>query len=351
MTAPRTIPPISCARISCDEPRVGVISIPNGGKANALNIGLANAPGRGGGGAGRRHPVQSRHHFAAGALVRRSRDRRGGGQCQGRQPHQHDHPLAGAGIYRGAESGAPRAVGAGHADRGAGRGGRLAARRAARAGRLSRRHPGGRSGSHHRHPDRGLSRACSIPPPSPGPKRPPPCRAWPSSASAGPMARCNACGNIAASPSIRAYGELGLVALPQVWLFQILLTTLAPVADLLLVWQLVGRMDQLYPACRHLHRRQSQDRRHLLCRLHRGGSAGGDGGLSDGKARGLAAAVVAAAAALRLSPDHVLCGAALHLDGAARALCRLGQAGAPRHGQDRAGGSARNAKLLRLRAQ
>jgi cellulose synthase/poly-beta-1,6-N-acetylglucosamine synthase-like glycosyltransferase/peptidoglycan/xylan/chitin deacetylase (PgdA/CDA1 family) len=37
-----------------------------------------------------------------------------------------------------------------------------------------------------------------------------------------------------------AYGELGLVALPQVWLFQILLTTLAPVADLLLVWQLAA---------------------------------------------------------------------------------------------------------------
>jgi cellulose synthase/poly-beta-1,6-N-acetylglucosamine synthase-like glycosyltransferase/peptidoglycan/xylan/chitin deacetylase (PgdA/CDA1 family) len=36
------------------------------------------------------------------------------------------------------------------------------------------------------------------------------------------------------------HGELGLVALPQVWLFQILLTTLAPVADLLLVWQLVA---------------------------------------------------------------------------------------------------------------
>jgi len=36
------------------------------------------------------------------------------------------------------------------------------------------------------------------------------------------------------------YGELGMVALPQVWLFQILLTTLAPVADLLLVWQLIG---------------------------------------------------------------------------------------------------------------
>ena len=37
-----------------------------------------------------------------------------------------------------------------------------------------------------------------------------------------------------------AHGELGLVALPQVWLFQILLTTLAPVADLLLLWQLAG---------------------------------------------------------------------------------------------------------------
>ena len=36
------------------------------------------------------------------------------------------------------------------------------------------------------------------------------------------------------------FGELGMVALPQVWLFQIILTTLAPVADLLLVWQLVG---------------------------------------------------------------------------------------------------------------
>lgn len=37
------------------------------------------------------------------------------------------------------------------------------------------------------------------------------------------------------------HGELGMVALPQVWLFQILLTALAPAADLLLVWQLVGQ--------------------------------------------------------------------------------------------------------------
>jgi poly-beta-1,6 N-acetyl-D-glucosamine synthase len=35
------------------------------------------------------------------------------------------------------------------------------------------------------------------------------------------------------------YGMLGVVALPQVWLFQILLTALAPLADLMLMWQLV----------------------------------------------------------------------------------------------------------------
>jgi len=35
------------------------------------------------------------------------------------------------------------------------------------------------------------------------------------------------------------YGALGMVALPQVWLFQIILTALAPIADLMLVWQLL----------------------------------------------------------------------------------------------------------------
>ena len=36
----------------------------------------------------------------------------------------------------------------------------------------------------------------------------------------------------------KRYGALGLIALPQVWLFQIILTALAPLADLLLIWQL-----------------------------------------------------------------------------------------------------------------
>jgi len=37
------------------------------------------------------------------------------------------------------------------------------------------------------------------------------------------------------------YGTLGMVALPQVWLFQIMLTALAPIADLMLIWQLLSQ--------------------------------------------------------------------------------------------------------------
>ncbi len=37
------------------------------------------------------------------------------------------------------------------------------------------------------------------------------------------------------------FGALGMIALPQVWLFQIALTALAPLADLLLIWQLISQ--------------------------------------------------------------------------------------------------------------
>jgi cellulose synthase/poly-beta-1,6-N-acetylglucosamine synthase-like glycosyltransferase/peptidoglycan/xylan/chitin deacetylase (PgdA/CDA1 family) len=37
------------------------------------------------------------------------------------------------------------------------------------------------------------------------------------------------------------YGALGMIALPQVWMFQIALTALAPLADLLLIWQLISQ--------------------------------------------------------------------------------------------------------------
>ena len=35
------------------------------------------------------------------------------------------------------------------------------------------------------------------------------------------------------------YGALGMVALPQAWMFQIFLTALAPIADLMLIWQIL----------------------------------------------------------------------------------------------------------------
>jgi len=37
------------------------------------------------------------------------------------------------------------------------------------------------------------------------------------------------------------FGALGMIALPQVWLFQIALTAFAPIADLLLIWQLISQ--------------------------------------------------------------------------------------------------------------
>jgi peptidoglycan-N-acetylglucosamine deacetylase len=41
------------------------------------------------------------------------------------------------------------------------------------------------------------------------------------------------------------YGTLGLVAIPQVWLFQFLLTTIAPLVDFALIWQIVTSSLQL----------------------------------------------------------------------------------------------------------
>ena len=38
----------------------------------------------------------------------------------------------------------------------------------------------------------------------------------------------------------RRYGALGMVALPQVWLFQILFSVVSPLVDLLLVWQIIA---------------------------------------------------------------------------------------------------------------
>ncbi len=61
-----------------------------------------------------------------------------------------------------------------------------------------------------------------------------------SSVSAGHSARCSACGSIATSHFNPRYGALGLIALPQVWLFHFLLAALSPLVDLLFIWQLLA---------------------------------------------------------------------------------------------------------------
>ena len=140
-----------------------------------------------------------------------------------------------------------------------------------------------------------------------------------------------------------------MVALPQVWLFQIMLTTLAPVADLLLVWQLVGQwiaykqhgseftdtdlkligiyyvvfivVDLLAAMVGFVMERREDWRLLLWLPLQRFG--------------------------YRQMMYYVVLRSIVDRD--ARPLCGLGQAGAARHGQDRAGGRAKQRLIIARR--
>ena len=57
---------------------------------------------------------------------------------------------------------------------------------------------------------------------------------------AGPMARCSACASIVDALFRPRYGALGFVALPNVWIFQILFPLISPVMDLMLVYTLLS---------------------------------------------------------------------------------------------------------------
>ena len=111
-----------------------------------------------------------------------------------------------------------------------------------------------------------------------------------------------------ASPSIPRYGALGMVALPQVWLFQIFLTALAPRGRS--AAGLAADRAERSPISQHGSEFSNTNLRivgiyyvvFIVVDL-----LAGAGRLPDGAARGLEPVLVAAAAALRLSPDHVLC--------------------------------------------
>ncbi len=186
------------------DPRVTLLTLPNGGKARAINAGLAVAHGEVVVRPRRRYAFRARHHCPARALVRRPQDRRRGRQRQGRQPHKPHHALAGAGVHNGPEPRAACALCPGLHHGGAGRRRCVAPLGAHRAGRLPHRYARRGSGSHHRHSEgrvprglrsrrRGLDGGAGQPSPD-----------WPNSASVGRSARCNACGSTPTSRCGRA---------------------------------------------------------------------------------------------------------------------------------------------------
>ena len=182
--------------VFADDARVRLITIPNGGKANALNRRSRRCPGRGRGGAGCRYPVSNNHHPR---LVRWFTDPAIGAVAGNAKVGNRINMITRwqALEYIVAQNLERRALaGAGYPDRGAGRGGRLAARCVARRLAASRRYACRRPGPHHRHPARGY-RVQFDPTAIAWTEAPDTVSGLPSSVSAGPMARCNACGSIA----------------------------------------------------------------------------------------------------------------------------------------------------------
>ena len=174
-----------------------------------------------------------------GRAARRPACRRRRGQRQGRQPDQPRDPVAGARVHHVAE---PRSAGVRAARLHHGRAGgdrRVAQVAGARSRRLLERHAGRGPGSHA--VDR---RGATIESPTPiarwhGPRRPTRLRGlakqrfrW----SFGTLQCAWKHRDLLFRP--RA-GTLGFIALPNVWIFQVGLSMIAPVADLVFVFSLL----------------------------------------------------------------------------------------------------------------
>ena len=122
------------------------------------------------------------------------------------------------------------------------------------------------------------------------------------------------------------YGALGLVALPQVWLFQIALALVSPLVDLALIVQIVRTLTDYLQ-----HGEQFNSENMLITASYYAAfvavdlTAAGIAFLLETEGKALAP-VVACSAALRLPADHVLCGGEIGAQGGAGPPCRMGQA-------------------------
>ena len=78
------------------------------------------------------------------------------------------------------------------------------------------------------------------------------------------------------------FGTLGLVAMPNLWIFQLLFPFISPVADLLFVWSLVGGLPQRGPAQPRVRPPVARAGGLLLHRVSPDRLAGGGAGIADG---------------------------------------------------------------------
>ncbi|MEI9928936.1 MAG: glycosyltransferase [Sphingomonas sp.] len=223
------------------DPRVRLLTLVNGGKAAALNRSLEHATAPIIRRARCRHPVRAADDRTAGALVRRSRLRRGRGQRQGRQPRQHRRALAGDRICDRAEFErraplarfdammvVPGAVGAWRREALDDVGGYPIDTLAEGPG------------PHHRHPARRLGASPMTSRRSPGPRRRKLRRAR---QAALPLGVRHAAMPVEAprDPDRSAAGRAGRwSAFPQTWLFQILFAAISPLIDLALLVSIAG---------------------------------------------------------------------------------------------------------------
>ena len=129
------------------------------------------------------------------------------------------------------------------------------------------------------------------------------------------------------------YGALGLVAMPQVWMFQIALALVSPLIDLALIYQILRTLTDYLQ-----HGEQFNSEQSLITATYYAVFMTVD--LTAAmiafflRKRRTARCLVACPAAVRLPADHVLRGGEVGAEGLAGPRRRLGQARAKSHGQN-----------------